>query len=787
MLFKHLFKASMHGLILFTEFLTLLVILAALILGIVMFRPQWIINEANLRVASTLILPRLGVELEFQSFAADFPRISLYERSIALSFEDIRLRTANMTFIAPHFAISGSANLHPSKLLVTRIGPLVVEEGIFALKLPPEDPYAVKKPFEWNEEIFSKIRSIKWETISVKFKEINIEQDQRTLLKGPMNLELKSDKRLWFANFDSSRLEGSPILKSKIRMEIRLPTNIEETFPLDVNLSGNAGLIDQGPLALEATMRIASVDDIKYRLNGHMGESGKLMKATVNGYFKKGRFQSHINLSAQGIIAQLPKISVQNCRLQGTYDIKGPEIIKSRNRCEITIKRKLLEEELSFADLTPDQLTIRVDAPLNVTLRDGLTYLQAAPVKASIVPITNDVYQFSAAVRGSFNGYISSSTDTISSEIKVDSNLEIPEFQKLVKRLEPTDFAIPAPLHTLAGRVACGTQGTILNYGQQLDIPLQCLTDLHSSVQALEMDVAGSIQTRPDRKPKLRLDVLFKDVAFELPQMRIEDPIPQFTPDSRLEDQLAEAPIKKLSDQTLPLELDLTIKTQKSALLTTHVLDGKPVPIDVNLSVTTDKAVLAGQIDIRNYEVNFLKRKALVDHVTIVIDPSKESPELDGLFVFKETDFRIDLVLKGSVDRPFYYLESDPPRSPTQLLSMLMYGGEAEALDTEGQRSVEETRAAMVDGALGLLSMYYLASTPIDSVGYNPYTGVFRARVKLAKGLTLAVGSDIGGANQSVGIRKRLSENWSFETTAETDEETNASKGIALFKWGRRY
>ncbi len=116
-----------------------------------------------------------------------------------------------------------------------------------------------------------------------------------------------------------------------------------------------------------------------------------------------------------------------------------------------------------------------------------------------------------------------------------------------------------------------------------------------------------------------------------------------------------------------------------------------------------------------------------------------------------------------------------------------MFGGEPAALDTEGQRSVEETRAAMVDGALGLLSMYYLASTPIDSVGYNPYTGVFRARVKLAKGLTLAVGSDLGGAHQTVGIRKRLSENWSFETTAETDEVTNESKGVALFKWGRRY
>jgi hypothetical protein len=326
-----------------------------------------------------------------------------------------------------------------------------------------------------------------------------------------------------------------------------------------------------------------------------------------------------------------------------------------------------------------------------------------------------------------------------------------------------------------------------VNLGEQTDIPLQCTTALSSSVQALAMDVNGAIQTWADRKPKLKLDVLFKDVAFELPKLRIEDPIPQFTPDARLQDTLIAKPEAKVEADPLPLELDITIKTAKSALLETHVLQGEPVPIDVDLRVTTDRALLAGTVEVKNYTVDFLKHKALVERVIVKLDPSQESPELDGLFVFKETDFRIDLILKGTVDRPFYYLESDPPRSPSELLSMLMYGGDADALDTESQRSVEETRAAMVDGALGLLSMYYLASTPIDSVGYNPYTGVFRARVKLAQGLSLSVGSDLGGVNQSVGIRKRLSENWSFETSAETNEETNVSKGVALFKWGRRY
>lgn len=787
MLFKHLFRAGVYGFIMFVEFLTLIAIVAAVLLGILMFRPQWIINESNLRTASEYVLPRVGVELGFKSFHAEFPRSAIYERGFVFKFSDIRVRTDGMTFIAPRLDFSFDLNLHPSILMIEKIGPIVIEQAIFAMQLPPEDPYEENKPFQWDEELFAKIREIKWAAISADFKEINIEQDKKVIVKGPMALSLKNNERLWYITFDSGTLEGTPILKSKVKADIRLPKDIDATYPFSIKIAGSTSIKDQGPVTLDGTITLKSEDDIKYRLAATYGEKSKGVSAKLAGYFDKGKFLSQIEGSARGLVPEIPELVLRKCRLSGSYSFKDPEIVNSSNNCEIFFKRKRLEEELPFADLTPEELTIKISAPLRVSLKDNLTYLQATPVRASIVPISNDVYKLSAAIVGSFDGYISSSSDTIKSEIKIDSNFEVPEFQKLVARMESTDFAIPAPFHTLAGRVACGTQGKILNFGQQIDIPLQCSTALRSSVQALAMEVSGSIQTWLNRKPKLKLDVLFKDVAFELPQMRIEDPIPQFAPDARMKAELAEEPQKKIAEQTLPLELELSLKTEKSALLKTHVLKGAPVPFDVDLKVTGDKALLSGQIEIKNYELNFLKRKALVDHITIRLDPAIESPELDGLFVFKETDFRIDLILKGSVDRPFYYLESDPPRSPTQLLSMLMYGGDADALDTEGQRSVEETRAAMVDGALGLMSMYYLASTPIDSVGYNPYTGVFRARVKLAKGLTLAVGSDLGGANQSVGIRKRLSENWSFETTAETDEETNESKGVALFKWGRRY
>ncbi|MBC7659592.1 MAG: translocation/assembly module TamB domain-containing protein [Chitinophagaceae bacterium] len=787
MLFKHLFKASAYGVIMLIEFMTLLVIIAAFLAGILLYRPQWIINDKNVRTVSKYVLPHFGVTLDFKKFEAEFPQTNIYERGIGLTFEKLRVKTDTMTFIAPNFGFAAGFNLHPDHMGLTMVGPVVIEEGVFALNLPPIDPYAQEEPFQWDDTILKKIRAIKWEMVSAHFKEINIERDHATLLKGPASLDVFNHARVWTLNFDSGTLVGTPVLKSHVKADVKLPTDIAASFPSDVKLSGDVSLQDQGPVTLDGLVTILDLDDIHYRLSGSYGAAPHKIQAKLSGFFDHGKFLSQIEGRADGLVEQLPQLALKKCRLEGHYNLHGPEIINSVNSCEVFIERKPMAEELDFADLSPTVFTVKLQAPLKLTLKDNQTYLEAGNVKASINPIANGVYKLRASLVGNFEGYLSASPSTIKSEIKIDSEIEIPEFKRLVERLEPTPFAIPAPLHTLVGRVACGTQGRVVNLGEQLDIPLQCNTVLKSSVQALSMDVNGVIQTWLNRKPKLKLDVLFKDVAFELPKMRIEDPIPQFTPDARLQDKLTEEPPQKISDKVLPLELDITIKTAKPALLQTHVLKGEPVPVDVDVHVTGDKAQVAGQVSVKNYTVDFLKRKALVDHIVVTLDPTQESPALDGLFLFEETDFKISLILKGTSDQPFYYLESEPPRTPTELLSILMYGGDADALDTEGQRSVEETHAAMVDGALGLLSMYYLASTPIDSVGYNPYTGVFRARVKLAKGLTLAVGSDLGGSRQSVGIRKRISENWSFETTAETDETTQVAKGVALFKWGKRY
>src|SRR5690606_11102980 len=121
--------------------------------------------------------------------------------------------------------------------------------------------------------------------------------------------------------------------------------------------------------------------------------------------------------------------------------------------------------------------------------------------------------------------------------------------------------------------------------------------------------------------------------------------------------------------------------------------------------------------------------------------------------------------------KPRLKLYSDPPLPERDIYALLIFGRSPDALDMDQRQSVEEARAAAADGAIGLLSMFYLARTPIESVGYNPQSGQFTAKVDLGRGVSLNVGAG-GETEERVGLRKRLGRHWTIETTAVRSKET---------------
>lgn len=803
MLFKWIFQGMLYGLLLGLEALLLVVIAVLVFAAVVFFRPEWVINENSARFASNHILPFFDIQADFSSFDAKFPRESLYRRQVILHIEDLSVEAPTFAMDWPEIHIETGVNLDPKNVAIRSIGPISLNGGEFYLELPPEDLKEEKEPFEWNKELMEKIRAVEWRPIHVDFKELWVERLEprktkrrqppplKTLVKGSLAFDLQHDplQSRWLVDLKSGKLTGTPLGRSQLSLKIQLPEDIGAVYPIDLVLDGKVQLQAGGSVQAKGQGSIAAIDDIRYKLEGSFRQGRQNIQAKANGFFDKGRFAVQLSGDAQRPIDALRSVKIDRCRLEGNYNFEGGRLLDSRNNCEIQLHRTLLPQEEPFADLTTDHLLVKIDAPLSLETREKKTFLQAQPVRVAIAPIGNTVYHLSLAAVGRFNGFLSESLDTIQSQIDVDGLLNVPQVQALEQRLRDTAYAIPAPLHTLQGPISCAVKGSIKNVGEEVTLPLRCQSNLRSEVQALAIDVNGTVQTWLSRKPKISLDVLLREITLEMPQLKIDEPLPQVLSDKRIQDDLLYVKDEALGEsEPLPVELALNIRTppERPVLIITHQTP-RPVPLDIDLAVVGDRAQVSGNVAVNDYDVSFLKKKATIEHIRVVLDPASESPGLDGLIVFRDPDFKIELKLKGTVERPFYVLESTPPRTPSELLSMILFEGDSDALADENLKTVEDTRAAMVDGAIGLVSMYYLASTPIDSVGYNPYTGVFRARVKLAQGLSLTVGSDLEGSTQQVGLRKRLTENWSFETTAETDEETNETRGVALFKWGKRY
>jgi len=131
-------------------------------------------------------------------------------------------------------------------------------------------------------------------------------------------------------------------------------------------------------------------------------------------------------------------------------------------------------------------------------------------------------------------------------------------------------------------------------------------------------------------------------------------------------------------------------------------------------------------------------------------------------------------------------LQSEPPLPQEQLMAALLYGQPLDSLDPESQSSVGNAQAALADGVLNLASIFALASTPIQSVGYDPQKGVATMKVRIAEGTSLNLGAS-SSEIQEIGVRKKIGSHWSVSTQVENDPITSDRTVSAFLEWALRY
>jgi hypothetical protein len=322
---------------------------------------------------------------------------------------------------------------------------------------------------------------------------------------------------------------------------------------------------------------------------------------------------------------------------------------------------------------------------------------------------------------------------------------------------------------------------------------------LSSARQRMMVDARGEVSAEGLRRAArggrptaaLRAAIVLKDLEVELPRLDLEAP-PPLLPDPRIRVGDAGAP-GKAREQAGTLgafAYEVAVRTPPGTPLRLHTnLAKAPVPVRLDVKMKAGQG-LSGEVELLDFPVEIFRRQARVERLRVRLAPGPEGMRgerlLDGSVRVEYADFTIRVLLLGTADRPIIRLTSDPPLPDHQILAALLFGKAPDELDPEESESVGSASAAVADRAVGLASLYVLASTPVQSIGYDPRSGVFSAKVKLGEGTSLNVGADPSELKE-VGVRRRLTRFWSIVTAVLNPTDPAGRDLTALLEWRNRY
>jgi hypothetical protein len=159
--------------------------------------------------------------------------------------------------------------------------------------------------------------------------------------------------------------------------------------------------------------------------------------------------------------------------------------------------------------------------------------------------------------------------------------------------------------------------------------------------------------------------------------------------------------------------------------------------------------------------------------------------ELNGRIDDRTAEVLIHILVLGSTESPRVEFESEPPLSRQQIISVLLFNKSLAELTDEEASSTQNMSQALSDGALGLFSLFFLSSTPVQSIGYDPVTQSYSARVSLGRKTTLSVGSDFSNTKE-VGLRRQLGGPWAISTELKQAQD-RPDVVLTLLEWFKRF
>lgn len=556
----------------------------------------------------------------------------------------------------------------------------------------------------------------------------------------------------------------------------------ESSHAWKIAAAGHLSLDSHRQMTLKADANIVGFQDLNFRVQALLGGITAIREARVEGTLKSDDFKGVASMKGGSDASELQTLDFVNCAVIANLETKtagvrcGPQAVHLRLRGRTFINQ-------------PDLFTLAPEVDFKIT-DASFDKKKSADFSLAIILDHLGIFRFGTQLKGHIE---SSAAGGTKYSVKGRGDLIVPLFLQIDEMLRRTPYAIPAPFNTLDGAIGAQVNVDFTQDGGAIDY--QAATRLDSDSQALHLDVNGKTTLAKSATggldPSTDVTLSILKLSLSAPRFDLRAP-PAFKPDGRFVPLNEKAVQARLTEKIKPsankFKLHVKTATPQAIRIATN-LTKSSIPISMDVSYddhALSKSPITGWVEVGQTPIELFKRSATVQSIRVDFLETGDN-RLNGNIGINYGDYAMTILLLGEVADPQVRFISDPPLDDDQIVSVLLFGRPQHELGDEDKSSVANTKTAMADAVLGLGSLYLLASTPVESVGYDPDTGRVIARVGLGGGASVELGAGNQDSGSGVGFRKRLSKDFLFRSDVETLGSTGQRTVSALIEWVKRF
>jgi hypothetical protein len=751
-----------------------------ILLLLLLFVPQAVVNTKTFHRAQSYF----KMPIHYDRGLVEVQNISLLKKHILLNFKNLCYQSddAAISTCADEVRLGFTLVISREGLKISEAMPIDIQGGFFKSDFSKKTESPSKSNFNFRKLFPDRLRDFSVGDIYFVMKNIEVRlPNTKDLIRGDIRLSkvksiadggfiLSSDD--FKTHFEISNRTQSDLLR--FNGVVQKKGDLESKLVGSYDFSSKHGetkvtlALSKGPL-IEGQLNIfLGADTIVYTIDGtaELKDKTKVsgqVKGTYGDDQVAGSFTGGLFRGEDRILfgAEDP------CRYK--MDFKKDSDIQCGLKYFIPEKARLVE-------IVPKSLGLQIKAHLDGPFPKSKDAAVTGNINLLVTPVSNPVFDMKGEVTAFFEKYkISNPWERV--KLNENLNFSVNRFKELVLALRKTKYQIPAPFQTLDGSIKFTSQSQINSSVEE--IPLVLISDLAGPNQFFKLQSHLSLGQKLSKEkhlPFLRGEIVLDKVQLSLPRFALSKP-PPLIPDSRIKKSLD---LKPMAPEDKTFLYSLVIRTGTDPLRFRSNLAQGPIPMGISFNVSSDLP-LTGSVDVQTFPIELFRHKAEIKYLKANFKSSRadENP-VSGEVTVPFTDFKVQILISGTEKHTAIKFQSEPPYTENQILAAVLFGKSPDSLDADEASSVGNTQAAIADKALSLSSFYFLASTPVESVGYDSQAGMVTAKVKIRDGVSLDVGADTSQLRE-VGVNKRLGNAWYLHTYVTKPSDPTQNQSVTAF------